>query len=114
MAFPLNWKNTIVLRTGAELAASSKLTLRAGYVYGSNPVPSTTVFPVFPAVVKHHVTAGASVKLSRSFRLNAAYEYAFRSNQKATANSYIAKEYNNSISSLENHIFHVSLSWLLK
>ena len=114
MAFPMNWKNTVVIRTGAELDATKKLIVRAGYVYGSNPVPATTVFPVFPAVVKHHITAGASVKLAKAFVVNAAYEYAFRNNVTAVSNSYVAKEYNNSISSLENHIFHVSLSWLLK
>lgn len=114
MAFPMYWKNTIVIRSGAEYDLNRQLTLRAGYVYGSNPVPSTTIFPVFPAIVQHHVTAGASVRLSKAWVLNGAYEYAFRNNQKSVADSYVANEYNNSVSGLENHIFHVSVSWLLK
>lgn len=114
MAFPMYWKNTVVIRTGAEFDASSKMVIRGGYVYGSNPVPSTTVFPVFPAVVKHHLTLGGSYKLSKSTVLNAAYEHAFNNDQSATAKSYVANEYNNSTSSLKNNIFHLSLSWLLK
>lgn len=114
MAFPMYWKNTVVIRTGVEGDASQKLTLRAGYVYGSNPVPASTVFPVFPAIVKHHITAGASVKVSSSVLINAAYEYAFRNNQPAAAVSYVGSQYNNSISGLGNSIFHASVSWRMK
>jgi long-chain fatty acid transport protein len=114
MAFPMYWKNTVVIRTGIEYRLNKKLVLRGGYVYGSNPVPSSTVFAIFPAVVQHHVTAGGSLKLNRSLKLNAAYEYAFRSTEQATATSYVASEYNNSKSSLENHIFHLSISWMMK
>lgn len=114
MAFPMYWKNTIVIRTGAEWDVSGRWTLRGGYVYGSNPVPATTVFPVFPAIVVHHATAGISWKASKAFIINAAYEHAFRNNETATANSYIAEQYNSSTSGLSNNVYHVSLSWLLK
>lgn len=114
MLFPMYWKNTIVIRTGAEFVASKKVTFRGGYVYGSNPVPSSTLFPVFPAIVKHHITAGSSVKLTRSFIINAAYEYAFKNKETAAAKSLVANEYNNSTSGLSNNIFHFSMSWLLK
>ncbi len=114
MAFPLNWKNTIVIRTGGEFDITKKITLRGGYVYGSNPVPESTIFPVFPAIVKHHVTLGSTVKLSRSLNINLAYEYAFRNSETCNGKSLIANEYNNSTSSLKNNIFHASLSWYLR
>ena len=114
MAFPLNWKNTVVIRTGVEVDVAKKLTLRGGYVYGSNPVPESTVFPVFPAIVKHHMTLGGTLKLSRALALNLAYEYAFRNNETVNGKSLVAGEYNNSTSSLENNIYHASLSWFLK
>ncbi|MGZ3939370.1 MAG: OmpP1/FadL family transporter [Flavisolibacter sp.] len=114
MPFPMYWKNTVVIRSGIEYDPCQKLTLRAGYAYGSNPVPSTTLFPLFPAIVTDHVSAGFSVKATKSLVVNAAYEYAFEKQQKAAAESYIANEYDNSTSSLENQIFHLSISWLLK
>lgn len=114
MAFPMYWENTVVIRTGAEFDATDKLGFRAGYAYGSNPVPETTIFPLFPAIVKHHVTAGGSFRFNKSLSVNIAYEYAFRNNKTAVANSYVANEYNNSTSGLKNSIFHASLSWLLK
>lgn len=114
MAFPMLWKNTVVIRTGVEYDIVPAVVLRGGYVYGSNPVPSSTVFPVFPAIVKHHVTMGGTYKVSKSLRLNAAYEHAFRTDQRAAVKSIVADEYNNSMSSLENNIFHLSVSWLLQ
>jgi long-chain fatty acid transport protein len=114
MAFPMQWKNTVVIRTGIEYDVSNAITIRGGYAYGSNPVPPATLFPVFPAIVTDHVTAGVSVKLSDAFKVNAAYEYAFRNNKTASEKSLIAAEYNNSESSLENNIYHISFSWLIK
>jgi long-chain fatty acid transport protein len=114
MAFPMYWRNTVVIKTGAEYDLCKRIILRTGYAYGSNPVPSTTLFPVFPAVVTDHFTAGISVKISKSLLVSGAYEYAFENKGKATSNSLIANEYNNSTSGLENKIFHVSVSWLLK
>jgi long-chain fatty acid transport protein len=114
MAFPMRWENTIVIKTGVEYDVCKKITLRTGYAYGSNPVPSTTVFPVFPAIVTDHFTAGFSLKLSKALVVNGAYEYAFENKEKAELKSFIANEYNSSTSGLENKIFHLSISWLLK
>jgi long-chain fatty acid transport protein len=114
MAFPMRWKNTVVIRTGIEYDVSKAITMRGGYAYGSNPVPPATLFPVFPAIVKDHITAGVSVKLFNILQLNGAYEYAFRNSETASEKSLIATEYNNSESSLENNIYHISFSWFIK
>ncbi len=112
--FPLNWKNTVVIKTGAELQASKKLNLRCGYAYGDNPVPETTIFPLFPAIVVHHASVGGSYKVSKFIAINAAYEHAFRNDQTASANSLIGAQFNNSVSGLSNDIYHISLSWYIK
>jgi long-chain fatty acid transport protein len=111
MAFPLSWKNTVVIRTGAEYDVCSRLTLRAGYVYGSNPVPAETVFPVFPAIVEHHYTLGSTVKFIKGTAVNLAYEHAYRNSQQASVVSQVGAQYNSSISTLWNDIFHVSFTW---
>jgi long-chain fatty acid transport protein len=114
MSFPLKWKNTIVIRTGGEIDVARGFTLRGGYVYGSNPVPQSTIFPVFPAIVEHHITLGSTIKLSSALAINLAYEYAFRNNETCNGKSLIAGEYDNSTSGLKNNILHASLSWYLK
>ena len=113
MPFPLNWKDALLIRAGAEYIVSDIFTIRAGYAYGTNPVPETTVFPVFPAIIVHHVTVGGTVGLSKTIKLNAAYEHSFRNDETAVANSYVGAQFNNSTSGLSNEIFHISLSWII-
>ena len=111
--FPLDWKDSYCVRVGGEYDAAQSLTLRAGFVYGNNPVPATTVFPVFPAIVENHVAFGASYAISQSLKLHGAYELALSNKQTATSKSLIAEEYNNSYSRLSESTFNLSLSWIL-
>jgi long-subunit fatty acid transport protein len=57
--FPLEWKDSWTSKAGLAFALSDATTLRAGYLHGSNPVPTNTVFIAFPAISSQAVTAGA-------------------------------------------------------
>jgi long-chain fatty acid transport protein len=112
--FPMNWKDSYCFRVGGEYDLSSAVTVRAGYAYGSNPVPETTIFPVFPAVVENHVALGTTIGLSEAFRVNAAYELALSKSVTASSQSLVANEYSNSVTKLGENIFHIGLSWTIK
>ncbi|MDP3683386.1 MAG: outer membrane protein transport protein, partial [Ignavibacteria bacterium] len=109
--FPMDWKDAVMVRLGAEYVLNEDVTLRGGYAYGSNPVPSSTVFPVFPAIVENHITVGGSYKLTGNFSVNAAYEFVLNKDLNADPVSKIASEYNNSVSSLSENLFHLSVSY---
>lgn len=111
--FPLNWDDTFLIKLGAEYGVSDIVTLRAGYVYGSNPVPDETVFPVFPAIVENHLTLGGSFKLNDKISLHAAFETALNKEQTGASNNIIANEYKNAVNELQNILGHISLSWNL-
>ncbi len=87
--FPLNWKDVFAIRAGAEYDISKIITARAGYSYNNNPIPSSTIFPLLPAVLEHHATVGASVKLSDKIRLNGAYEHGFKNKVGSSATSLV-------------------------
>ena len=112
--FPMKWKDSYNVRVGGEFDLSKVFTVRAGYSYGSNPVPQETIFPVFPAIVENHLMAGASVAVSGPLSIHVAYELALNKTQTAAAASTIAQEYNGSTSQLGENLFHISLSWMLK
>lgn len=63
--FPLQWRDTFTGKVGATYAMGGGHVLRAGYLYGGNPVPETTVFVTFPAITTSAVTAGGTVNLGR-------------------------------------------------
>jgi len=109
--FPMDWKDAVMVRLGAEYILNEDVTLRGGYAYGSNPVPSSTIFPVFPAIVENHITLGGSYKLMNSLTVNAAFELVLNKDENADAVSKIANEYNNSVSSLSENLFHLSVSY---
>jgi long-chain fatty acid transport protein len=109
--FPMNWKNVVLVKVGGEYCASKDLTLRLGYAFGSNPVPETTIFPVFPAVVENHITAGASYKVSAPITLHAAFEMALNKSMPASNTSLIANEYDGSTSDLSTWLIHVGISY---
>ena len=59
----------------------------------------------------------ANVLVDKSYEIDAIMDEKaeiFENKEKAASKSLIAEEYNNSTSGLENKIFHVSISWLLK
>jgi len=95
------WKDQWVVAVGAQVKPVDWVALRAGYNYGSNPVNTHNGFnpagaqslqgipnvPValvegfrivgFPAIVQHHITAGAGINISKKVSLNIGYTHAF-------------------------------------
>jgi len=109
--FPLEWKDTYVIHAGGEYGFSKLFTFRAGFTYGTNPVPESTVFPVFPAIVENHIMAGGTFNLNKKFAVNIVYEMALNKQLTATNPSTVANEYNGSTSQLETMLFHLSIDW---
>lgn len=109
--FPMNWKNSVLVKVGGEYMASKDLTLRLGYAFGSNPVPESTIFPIFPAIVESHLTVGCSYKISAPLTINAAFEAALNNSVIASNPSLIAKEYNGSTSELSTMLIHVGVTY---
>jgi long-chain fatty acid transport protein len=109
--FPLEWKDSYIIHLGGEYDFAKFFTFRAGYTYGTNPVPEETVFPVFPAIVENHIMAGATLNVSKKVAVNLAYEMALNKKLTASDPSKIANEYDGSISELQTMLFHLSLTW---
>jgi len=75
-ALPQHWKNQTVLQAGAAQRVGAAWVLRAGVNLANNPVPDTYVNPLFPAIVRNHVTAGAGYAVPGAGEVNASMAYA--------------------------------------
>lgn len=73
------WKDMTVYKLGLSYELSKDMTLRAGYNYGKQPVPSSeTMFNVLaPGVVEKHLTVGATWAMSKNSELSVSYMHAF-------------------------------------
>lgn len=109
--FPLNWKNAVIIKLGGEYKASKTLAVRLGYAYGGNPVPESTIFPVFPAIVEQHVTVGCSYNVSDPLTIHSAIEMALNKSLTSSNPSLIANEYDGSTSELSTLIVHLSCTY---
>ncbi len=72
------WDDINIYKFGVEWAATPGFTLRAGYSYNDSPIGAGDVQQniIAPAVVKHHITAGAMFSISDSMDMEIAGMYA--------------------------------------
>jgi long-chain fatty acid transport protein len=76
----LAWQSVFAVATGVQYQFSDALTLRAGYLYNTNPIKSdTTLFNVqAPGIITNTLSFGGSYKLTADITASAAYVHGFR------------------------------------
>lgn len=74
--FPLNWEDTWSAKVGAAYRLDGVNTVRAGFLYGQNPVPDNTVFVAFPAISTSAATVGFTWSVG-GFPLDVGFVHAF-------------------------------------
>jgi long-chain fatty acid transport protein len=109
--FPMNWKNAVVVKLGLEYNVDQDLTMRLGYAYGNNPVPQSTIFPVFPAIVENHFMIGGSLRVSAPLTIHAALELGLNNSETSNNPSLIANEYSGSSSQLATTLLHFAATY---
>ena len=76
----LNWRSVFAVATGVQYQLSEKMTIRGGFLYNTNPIPSTaTLFNVqAPAITQYTLSFGASYRLTTDITATAAWVHGFR------------------------------------
>ncbi|MEN8168904.1 MAG: outer membrane protein transport protein [Pseudomonadota bacterium] len=64
ITMPQNWEDQTVISLGGEFQASDKLKVRAGANLSSNPIPDSTMNPMFPAIIENNYTLGVGYDVS--------------------------------------------------
>ncbi|MGK9453004.1 OmpP1/FadL family transporter [Acidithiobacillus caldus] len=79
VALPTHWRNEYVFNFGTQYDVTPGFQVRAGYVYGSNPIAKadTAANLLFPAIATNAVTFGATEKLGMGWKLTEAYMHSF-------------------------------------
>jgi long-chain fatty acid transport protein len=76
----LGWRSVFAVALGGGYQATDRLTLRAGYLYNTNPVPATkTLFNVqAPGIIQNTFTMGGSFQITENVTLSLAWMHGFR------------------------------------
>ncbi len=75
----LGWRGVFAVATGAQYALTEKMTLRAGYLFNTNPIPApATLFNVqAPAITQHTLSFGASYAVTETVTASFAWVHGF-------------------------------------
>ena len=101
-SIPLNWQSEFVYRAGMEFDVTKNLALRAGYCYGSSPVPDSTLTPLTAAIMEHTLTAGVGYHWQQ-WEVDLAYQYDIPATQNVGTSGLLSGEYSNSSTEVSAH-----------
>ncbi len=105
---PLNWMNSVSLRTGYQVEYTDLDTFRFGYSYHSSPSPDSTLNPYLDGVLVHAFSLGYSRQMRRGI-LNIAYQYNFGPTRHVVTSGLIGGQFDNSTMNAQAHFAMVSL-----
>lgn len=76
----VGWNSVLAVALGGQYALTDRLTLRAGYLYNTNPIPDTaTLFNVqLPGITTNTLSLGSSLSLTEDITLSLAWVHGFR------------------------------------
>ena len=76
----LGWRSVFAVATGGQYAVTDRLTLRAGYLFNTNPIPNEgTLFNIqLPGIIQHTLSFGASFRVTDDILCSLAYVHGFR------------------------------------
>lgn len=107
---PQDWEEGVIFSVGMEYKLSETTVLRAGFAHGNNVVPSDTVVPTGPAINENHLTAGWGYR-RKSFGFDLAYEHIFDNSSSRVPHHQVAREFDNSRTSVSANILHMMCTW---
>jgi long-subunit fatty acid transport protein len=89
---PLDWKDQLVRRIGAEFNCRPSILVRGGYAYSPSPVPTDTLTPMTAAHVEHTLGFGVGVVQGNPL-LDVGYQWSPASERRVGATILQGSEY---------------------
>lgn len=77
---PQNYKDQTILALGGAWQVDSRWTVRGGFRFAQQALPSSTLFAVIPAIPRKHLSAGFGYAVSPSSSVDFAWSHAFQEN----------------------------------
>jgi long-subunit fatty acid transport protein len=105
---PLNWEDGWSVRLGYEYLLTACDVLRAGYIYDTSVIPTTTLTPLIPGTLEHTFTLGYGHQWTHT-RFDVAYHFSYGDKLNVGESALAGGEFNNS--SVKTWAHTLFLSW---
>jgi long-chain fatty acid transport protein len=109
-SIPLNWWDSVSVRTGYEWFYSDSSVLRLGYIYNSTTIPSSTLTPWIPAILEHTFTIGWGSTFANNWRADLAYQFSFGPQRNEGTSALVGGDFSNSTFNAQAHWIGVGLT----
>jgi long-chain fatty acid transport protein len=109
-SIPVNWWDSVSVRTGYEWFYSDSSVVRLGYIYTSGTIPSSTLTPWIPATLENTFTIGWGTTLPDAWHLDLAYQYSFGPQRTVGTSALVGGDFSNSTIDAQAHWFGVGLT----
>ena len=109
-SIPLNWWDSVSVRTGYEWFYSDASVLRLGYTYNSITIPSSTLTPWIPGILEHAFSIGWGTRFYDTWRFDAAYQFSFSPERHEGTSALVGGDFNNSTFDAQVHWISVALT----
>ncbi|QEG22509.1 OmpP1/FadL family transporter [Mariniblastus fucicola] len=104
---PLNWRDTVSVRTGLQKHLCGGKTLRVGYTYHRNPIPDGTLSPFVQTNLEHAFALGYGWK-ALGHELDFAYQFSFSDPQQTGTSDYLGGDFDNATAKVQAHWLSLS------
>jgi long-chain fatty acid transport protein len=109
-SIPLNWWDSVSVRTGYEWFYSDTSVIRLGYIYTSGTIPSSTLTPWIPATLENTFTIGWGTTLADTWHLDLAYQYSFGPQRTVGTSALVGGDFSSSTIDAQAHWFGIGLT----
>lgn len=107
--FPLDWRDSVSIRVGYEHFLGSDTTVSIGYAYNQNPVPTSTLTTILPAISEHFVGAGVRRAFGR-FEVSFGYQYGFGDRQEVGESEIVGGDFDHSSIRVSGHFLSATIA----
>ena len=109
-SIPLNWWDSVSVRTGYEWFYSDARVIRFGCIYTSGTLPSSTLTPWIPATLENAFTFGSGTTLADTWHLDLAYQYSFGPQRTVRTHALVGGDFSSSTIDAQAHWFGIGLT----
>jgi long-subunit fatty acid transport protein len=109
-ALPLDWDDSVAFRFGYEYFMTRRDVLRLGYIYHSNPVPSSTLIPLLAGTLEHAVSIGYGHQWD-NWRVDLGYQFSWGSTDRVGFSDVIGGDYDQSSVRARAHWVFLTFSY---
>lgn len=90
----LDWRDTLSVRLGHEIDLGYGQTLRFGYVYHRNPIPTSTLTPLIQAITEHGLSTGYGFSW-KGVDIDLAYMLTIGEDVRVNDSQFLGGDFNN-------------------